>query len=84
LEGEGSSEECGSDDDDESYEALQEKLEEEGENLDDAWFDEHAKRVESVRQILEPYPKKLEVELIDGSSKVIDGYDAVMSFTKTV
>jgi hypothetical protein len=52
--------------------------------LDDAWFDEHAKRVESVRQILEPYPKKLEVELIDGSSKVIDGYDAVMSFTKTV
>ena len=84
LEGEGSSEECGSDDDDESYEALQEKLEGEGENLDDAWFDEHAKRVESVRQILEPYPKKLEVELIDGSSKVIDGYDAVMSFTKTV
>ena len=36
---------------DESYEELQEKLEEEGEDLDDAWFDEHAKAVESVRQI---------------------------------
>ena len=69
---------------DESYEELQEKLEEEGEDLDDAWFDEHAKAVESVRQILEPYPKRLEVEFIDGSSKVIDGYDAVMSFAKTV
>ena len=40
--------------------------------------------MESVRQILEPYPKKLEVEFIDGRSKVIDGYDAVMSFAKTV
>ena len=34
---------------DESYEELQEKLEEEGEDLDDAWFDEQAKAVESVR-----------------------------------
>ena len=83
LEGEGSSEEYGSSDDDESFEQLREKLDDEGEDLNDAWLDEHGKAIEAVSQILSPYAKKLDIEFIEGNSKVIDGYGNLMEFAKS-
>ncbi|MDP7464646.1 MAG: hypothetical protein QF614_09195, partial [SAR324 cluster bacterium] len=83
LEGEGSSEEYGSSDDDESFEQLREKLDDEGEDLNDAWLDEHGKAIEVVSQILSPYAKKLDIEFIEGNSEVIEGYDNLMEFVKS-
>ena len=83
LEGEGSSEEYGSSDDDESFEQLREKLDDEGEDLNDAWLDEHGKAIEAVSQILSPYAKKLDIEFIEGNSEVIKGYDNLMEFAKS-
>ena len=83
LEGEGSSEECGSSDDDESFEQLRDKLDEEGEELDDAWLDEHGNAIKAVSQILSPYAKKLDIEFIEGNSEVIEGYDNIIEFAKS-
>ena len=51
--------------------------------MDDTWLDEHGKVVKAIQQNFQSYPKKLDIEFVDGDSKVIDGYDNIMKFAKT-